>query len=79
MDLVMVAGAVPVAGEVSGPLELAHDAVGGSLGDADARGDVSQAHVRIPGHAKKDVGMVCEEAPTGHRLHDIYFMFSMSS
>ena len=65
MDLVHVAPALSATGEVALALELADDAVGGALGDADAVGDLTQPQVGVARDAQEHVRVVGEEVEAG--------------
>lgn len=60
---VLVAPTVPLALEVAAGLEIGHDPLHRTLGDADAFGGVAQAQFRILGQQKKDVGVIAEKRP----------------
>jgi hypothetical protein len=63
VDQVAVAPAASFAFEESGFLEVDHDPLGCSFGDADCLGDVSEPDVGIVRDAKQHLGVVCEERP----------------
>jgi hypothetical protein len=45
--------------------QLGQDPVGGALGDAYRDGNVAQADAWVMGHAREDVGVVCQKVPAG--------------
>jgi hypothetical protein len=63
VDVVVVAAAVALLGQVSGAFEVADDLRDRSLGDADALGDVTQARLRVDRDALEDAGVVRHEPP----------------
>ena len=65
-DLVAVAAAVFVLGDVFGLDEIGDDAVGGALGDARPGRDVAQPHARVVGDAQQHPGVVGQATPVGH-------------
>ena len=62
-DAVAVSTADPFALYVAGFDQVGDDALGGSLCDSDALGDVTEPRVRVAGEAEKDLGVVGEEPP----------------
>ena len=62
-DAVAVSTADPFALDVAGFDQVGDDALGGSLGDSNALGDVTESRVRIVVEAEKDLGVVREEPP----------------
>jgi hypothetical protein len=62
-DAVMVSAADPFALDVARFDQVGDDALGGSLGDSDALGDVTESRVRVVVEAEKDLGVVREEPP----------------
>ena len=63
VDAVAVSTADPFALDVAGFDEVGDDALGGTLGDPNALGDVTEPRVRIADEAEKDLGVVREEPP----------------
>jgi len=62
-DAVVVSAADPFALDVSGFDQVGDDALGGSLGDSNALGDVTESRGRVVVEAEKDLGVVREEPP----------------
>jgi len=62
-DAVVVPTADAFALDVAGFDQVGDDALGGSLGDSNALGDVTESRVRIVVEAEKDLGVVREEPP----------------
>ncbi len=65
VDFVHVPPAHALPGDVAGLYQVAHDALGGSLGDAHPLGDFAQAYARVTRDAEQDVAVVGEEGPIG--------------
>ena len=65
LDLVAIPPAMSLAQHVALLNELGQDLVSGAFGDANRGGDVAQANARVMGHAREDVGVVCQKVPTG--------------
>jgi hypothetical protein len=63
LDLVAVAAAVLLLGEVAGCGQVGDDGVGAALGDVQAGGDVAQARARVVGDAQQRPGVVGQETP----------------
>ena len=63
VDAVVVSTADPFALDVAGLDEVGDDALGGSFGDSDTLGDVTESRVGIAAEAEKDLGVVGEEPP----------------
>lgn len=55
MDDVVIAPTFPDSADDPRSGQIGHNLLNGSLGDADQIGDVTQAHLRIPGQAKENV------------------------
>src|SRR5215210_1518600 len=64
-DRVAVAAAAARARDVAGGVELVHDPVGGSLGDADHLPDFAQANTWVLSDAEQHLGVVREKRPAG--------------
>ena len=62
-DAVVVSTADAFALDVAGFDQVGDDALGGSLGDSNGLGDVTESRVRIVVEAEKDLGVVREEPP----------------
>ena len=62
-DAVAVSTADPFALDVAGFDQVGDDALGGSLGDSNALGDVTESRARVAVEAEKDLGVVREEPP----------------
>ena len=62
-DAVVVSTADSFALDVAGFDEVGDDALGGSLGDTNALGDVTESRVRVAMDAEEDLGVVREEPP----------------
>ena len=62
-DAVVVSAADPFAFDVTRFDQVGDDALGGSLGDSNALGDVTESRVRVVVEAEKDLGVVREEPP----------------
>ena len=62
-DAVAVSTADPFALDVAGFDQVGDDALGGSLGDSNALGDVTESRVRVAVDAEEDLGVVREEPP----------------
>ena len=63
MNLVPVAATATRPREVPGKLEILDDLGDGSLGDADALGDVSESRGGVHRDALEDMGVVRDESP----------------
>src|SRR5262245_27393583 len=66
VDLVVVAPPLALSRDVAAVLEVADDAVGGALGDADGLRDLAEQDFRIGCDRKEHERMVGEEFPVGH-------------
>ena len=66
LDLVAVAAAVFLLHHVAGLGEVGDDAVGGALGDAQARRDVAQPRARVVRDAQQHPGVGSQETPVRH-------------
>ena len=62
-DRVAVAAVIVVLADVAGRCEVGHDAVGASLGDAQAGRDVMQSHPRVVREIQQHTAVVTQEAP----------------
>ena len=62
-DAVAVSTADPFALDVAGFGQVGDDALGGSLGDSNALGDVPESRARVAVEAEKDLCVVREEPP----------------
>jgi hypothetical protein len=62
-DAVVVSAADSFAFDVAGFDEVGDDALGGSLGDSNAVGDVTGSRVWVAVEAEEDLGVVREEPP----------------
>ena len=63
LNLVSVAAAVLDLGDVTGLSQVGDDAVGATLGDAQARGNIAKPRCRVIGDAQQDASMVAQETP----------------
>jgi hypothetical protein len=66
LDAVAIAAAVLVLDDVVGFGEVSDDGKGAAFGDAQRRGDVTQAYPGVVGDADEGPGMVAEEASLRH-------------
>ena len=62
-DAVAVSTADSFALDVAGFDEVGDDALGGSLGDTNALGDLTESRVRVAVDTEEDLGVVREEPP----------------
>jgi hypothetical protein len=69
--LIAVTAAVLVLADVAGHCQLSHDAVGASLGDAQAGRDVMQSHPRVVREKQQHTTVVTHEAPAAHAQNTI--------
>ena len=63
VDAVAVSTADPFALDVAGLDQVGDDALGGTFGDSDALGDVTEPRVRVADETEQDLGVVREEPP----------------
>jgi len=66
LDLVAVAAAVFLLHHVAGLGEVGDDAVGGALGDVQARRDIAQPRARVVRDAQQHPGVGSQETPVRH-------------
>jgi len=67
VNLVDIATTAAVTLQHAGFFEILHDALDGSLGDADLVGDIAKSHLGVPVQADQHVRMVCEKSPFPRR------------
>lgn len=70
-DVVPVAAAILVLADVADRCQVSHDAVGASLGDAQAGREVTRSHPRIVREKQQRTAMVTHEAPATHAENTI--------
>jgi len=63
MNSILVAPTNAFGRDVTFGVEVSHDALGGTFGDADADGHIAEAHFRIGRQAEEDVSVIGEEGP----------------
>ena len=71
LDLVAIAAPVALFHHVARVREVGEDAVNRAFGDAESVRDVSEADLRVLGHAEEDPCVVREEAPLLRRCADV--------
>src|SRR6056297_1127327 len=62
-DVVAVAAPLPVTGQTTRSLEVLHDALDRSFGDAHLVGEVSETQLRVSGQTDEHVAVVRQERP----------------
>jgi hypothetical protein len=66
LNLIAIPATVSLLDDISGIGQISHDGVRVSLGNAEVRGEISQADVRILRDAEQRPTVVGEEAPISH-------------